>query len=98
VRDGAGNPPHDGHDGHGTHGAAAGHDLLKTAADPFGRKVLGTINNCAAGVTHPGSLSYTHAGPDRTLLFSDVERTQKYHPPELPIKMHGEATMQVSDR
>ena len=32
-------------------GPARGHDLLKTAADPTGAKVLGTINNCANGRT-----------------------------------------------
>ena len=32
-------------------GPAAGHPLLRTAADPGGTRVLGTLNNCASGPT-----------------------------------------------
>ncbi|MGO4841492.1 alkaline phosphatase PhoX, partial [Rhizobiaceae sp. 2RAB30] len=60
-------------------GPVAGHDRVKTSADQTGTKVIGTVNNCAGGVT-----------PWGTYIMAE-ENFHGYFVGELPAG-HAEAT------
>ncbi len=62
-------------------GPAAGHDLLKTDADPTGTKSLGTFNNCGSGKTPWGT--YLTCEENFNGYFGSTQEAQDQKPNQL---------------
>jgi secreted PhoX family phosphatase len=68
-------------------GPAAGHPLMRTAADPEGTRILGTINNCAGGITPWGTWLMAEENWNKYFggsLPSDDPRAVSYYRYSLP--------------
>ncbi|WP_036591160.1 PhoX family protein [Oceanospirillum maris] len=65
-------------------GPAAGHERLKTEYDPKGRHVIGTLNNCAGGMTPWGTLLTAEENFNGYFCGK-----KKHHPEKEKLKRYG---------
>jgi uncharacterized protein len=67
-------------------GPAAGHAMMKTAADPQGRTVLGTLNNCASGKTPWGTYL---SGEENWAFYFDAGKNVDAHQKRWGLREKG---------
>ncbi|GEO80917.1 PhoX family protein [Pararhodospirillum oryzae] len=67
-------------------GPAAGHKRLRTSADPTGTKVIGTVNNCAGGVTPWGTVLIAEENFDRYFMGESLPAAEEQNYKRLGIK------------
>ncbi len=67
-------------------GPAAGHPMMKTAADPQGRMVAGTLNNCASGKTPWGTYL---SGEENWAFYFDAGKNLDAHQKRWGLREKG---------